>query len=149
MNLEIERRFLTHPEKLPRLIRGQKIVQGYLVVDPTVRVRIRGRKSFLTLKFGTTMKREEYEWTISKNDSEELLNKCQFKIEKTRFKFRLNGNLWEIDVFEGENKGLVITEIELRSEKQKIQKPLWLAREITDDTKYLNLNLAQNPYNNW
>lgn len=149
MNLEIERRFLVHSKKLPKLVRGQRIVQGYLSVNPTVRVRIKGRKSYLTIKFGTAMKREEYEWTISKNDSEELLNKCEFRIEKTRYNFRLNGNLWEIDVFEDKNKGMVIAEIELDHSNQRIQKPLWLAQEITLDEKYLNVNLAQQPYESW
>ena len=85
MKLEIERKFLIHPDRMPRLVRGQKITQGYLSVDPAVRVRIRGVKSFVTIKFGNAFKREEYEWIISKSDSTSLLQKCQFKIEKTRF----------------------------------------------------------------
>lgn len=149
MKLEIERKFLIHPDRMPRLVRGQKITQGYLSVDPAVRVRIRGVKSFVTIKFGNAFKREEYEWIISKSDSTALLKKCKFKIEKTRFKFHLNGDFWEIDVFEGENKGLVVAEIELKTEKQIIQKPLWLDREVTNEVRYLNVNLAQKPYNNW
>lgn len=149
MAKEIERRFLVHPDRLPRLVRGKKIIQGYLSTDPIVRVRIRGKKSYLAIKFGETAKRDEFEFKIPVKDGKDLFEKCKVKIEKTRYYFRLNGKIWEIDVFEGRNKGLIIAEIELSSLRSKFKKPLWLSSEVTDNPRYLNVNLALRPYGSW
>lgn len=149
MTKEIERRFLVYPDRLPRLVRGQKIVQGYLSINPVVRVRIKGGRSYFAIKFRKGYINTEYEYKISLRDAKELINKCKLMVVKTRYNFKLNGKVWEIDVFEGQNIGLTVAEIELSSLKSKFQKPLWLAKEITKDDIYLNVNLAINPFNKW
>jgi len=146
---EIERRFLVHAKRLPKLVRGQPIIQGYLSVDPVVRVRLKGKLSFITIKFGETFEREEYEFRIPNKEFLSLLKKCKYKIEKTRYKVKLKEKLWEVDVFQKKNDGLIIAEVELSSKREKIQKPLWLDREITNEPKYLNVNLAQKPFTSW
>ncbi|MEX0616693.1 MAG: CYTH domain-containing protein [Candidatus Woykebacteria bacterium] len=149
MKKEIERRFLVIREKLPKLTRGQKIVQGYLSTDPVVRVRVKNSNSYLTLKFRKEKVNHEFEYKIPLRDAQKLLTECKFKIEKNRYLFKLNGNILEIDFFEGENSGLIITEVEFPNLNTYFQKPLWLGKEITDDEKYFNANLAQRPYLRW
>ncbi len=146
---EIERRFLVYPVKLPKLFRGQKITQGYLSTDPVVRARVKVNRSYLTIKFRKNYINIEYEYKIPLIDAKKLINQCDLKIIKTRYYFRLNGLVWEIDFFEGANKGLIIAEIELSSRASKFQKPLWLSKEITKDDRYLNVNLAAKPYKQW
>ena len=150
MNKEIERRFLVHPERLPRLVRGNKIIQVYLSNDPVVRVRLKGKRAYLTVKKEKDyITREEYEYQIPLKDAEKLIKGSSSRVEKTRFNFRLNGSNWEIDKFEGENRGLIIAEIELSKPEERFQKPLWLSRDVTKENKYLNVNLANKPYLAW
>lgn len=150
MNREIERRFLVHPERLPQLVRGKKIIQAYLSSDPVVRVRLKGNRAYLTIKKKWNyIIREEYEYQIPLKDAKKLIKDSICRVEKTRFNFKLNGDTWEIDKFEGKNMGLIIAEIELSKPYENFQKPLWLSREITKDYKYLNVNLANKPYLVW
>ena len=146
---EIERKFLVHKSRLPRLTRGKKIIQGYLSTDPVVRVRRKENVFYLTIKFGESKVRDEFEYKIPAKDGLELLRRCGIKVEKTRFNFRLNNSLWEIDIFEAKNKGLIVAEIELESPEADFQKPLWISKEVTEDARYLNFNLAQRPFSSW
>ncbi len=57
--------------------------------------------------------------------------------------------IWEVDVFEGENKGLIIAEVELKSENQKIKIPSWIGKEVTNDRRFRNANLVSNPFSKW
>lgn len=115
-----------------------------------MRIRITKAKGFLTIKMGTTpLSRLEYEYEIPLKDAEELLSKCEKTIEKTRYIITHVGMNWEVDVFEGENKGLIIAELELESENQEFEKPLWLGMEVTEDTRYLNVNLLKKPISLW
>ena len=70
-------------------------------------------------------------------------------IEKTRYKIDLNGLVWEIDEFQGENQGLILAEVELKSEDQKIDLPSWIGEEVSSDPRYFNSNLTKNPYTKW
>jgi CYTH domain-containing protein len=149
MSKEIERRFLVHSERLPKLVRGKKVIQAYLSSDPVVRIRIKGNKAYFTIKKSKNdVIREEYEYRIPLKDAKKLI-KGNKKVEKTRYRFKLNGSFWEIDKFEAANKGLVVAEIELSKPDQKFQKPLWLSEEVTKDSRYLNVNLAEKPYLIW
>ncbi len=151
--IEIERKFLVKEENWKPQGDGLKIIQGYLSVEPerTVRVRVAGERAFLTIKGKTVgIKRIEMEYEIPKSEGEILLKMClDFLVEKRRYKEK-NGNLvWEIDVFEGKNKGLILAEVELKREDQEIQIPDWVKKEVSGDKRYYNSYLVVNPYSEW
>ena len=132
-----------------------RIVQGYLNSNPerTVRIRIKGNKGFITIKgkgneSGTT--RFEWEKEIPIPEAEQLLLLCEKGvIDKTRYEVTIGLHLYEIDVFEGDNKGLIIAEIELKNENDSFEKPTWLGIEVTGDNRYYNAYLSNIPYKNW
>lgn len=156
MSLEIERKFLVKNNDFKKLAFQQKTIQqGYLNSDKnrTVRVRVVDNKGFITIKgisnaSGTT--RFEWEKEIDVSEAQELLKLCEPTIiEKTRFLVKNDIHVFEIDVFFGENKGLVIAEIELNSEDEIFEKPSWLAKEVTGDSKYYNATLSKYPFLSW
>ncbi len=151
MNLEIERKFIVVGE--PPLENGVVMVQGYLCHDPvrTVRVRKEGARAVITIKSATVgISRAEYEYEIPLEDVEELLNLAVSPVvRKTRYYYHLGEHTWEIDVFGGENKGLIVAEIELSSENEEFEKPDWVGDEVSHDRRYANSSLAQRPYSEW
>jgi adenylate cyclase len=70
-------------------------------------------------------------------------------IEKNRYKIPYEGLMWEIDEFFGENQGLIVAEVELKSEDQAFKKPEWVGAEVTGDPRYFNSNLISHPYTKW
>ena len=155
MAKEIERKFLVDSQALKPLLRqGITIKQGYIPTSNavTVRVRIKNEKAFLTIKGKTTgISRSEYEYPIPLDDGEAMLGSLchQQQIIKTRYEIVHDGTLWEVDVFEGQNQGLVIAEVELKNENQSITLPSWVTREVSAESKYYNVNLMQHPYCQW
>lgn len=154
--IEIERKFLVKSEVYKKEVSSKTlIVQGFLNTHPerTVRVRMEGNKGFLTVKGkstkdGTT--RFEWETEISTQEAKALLNLCEEGIiEKYRYEIPFAQNLFEIDEFLGDNKGLVIAEIELDKINQSFEKPSWVGEEVTGDIKYYNSQLSKNPFKNW
>ena len=152
---EIERKFLVLDHSFLNGLEGQLIQQGYLSKDPerTVRVRVRGEKGFLTIKgksnaTGTT--RFEWEKEIPLTEAQELLSLCLPSIiDKRRYNVIQDGTTWEVDVFFGDNEGLIIAEVELESEDQNFSKPDWLGKEVTGDKRYYNSYLSETPFNMW
>jgi len=155
MGIETERKFLVKNDNWKKdNARGLWCCQSYITEDATslIRVRIVGEKGFLTIKKRREgLSRYEYEYEIPLCDAREMLNRiCRYPvIEKTRYEVLYGGILWEIDVFEGPNRGLTVAEIELHDETEEIIKPPWLGMEVTDDPRYLNINLAKHPYQLW
>lgn len=154
MGVEIECKFLIDKTKLPTLKNGYAIKQGYIqTADHTaVRIRIRDKEAFLTIKGKCRgASRLEFEYPIPLSDAEEMLtNLCQSSlIEKTRYLVEHEGHTWEIDVFDGSNKGLIVAEIELESEDEDFSLPEWVSEEVTQDTRYFNSNLIERPYTHW
>lgn len=154
MFLEIERKFLLKNDKWKLLVvEHNTIIQGYLCSSDksTTRVRIYGDKAFLTIKGKTVgIKRKEFEYEIPIIEARELFKFCKKPlIEKTRHIIKQGTLKWEIDIFEGENKGLEFCEIELADKNQKFKIPSWLGKEITFDKKYYNDYLVSNPFKNW
>jgi adenylate cyclase len=154
MGIEIERKFLIDTDKLPALQNGYTIKQGYIqtVDHTTVRVRIRNNEAFLTIKGKSVgASRLEFEYPIPLQDANNMLdNLCQTSvIDKTRYLVEYEEHVWEVDVFEGSNKGLVVAEVELDSEHEAFCLPSWVTQEVTDDIRYYNSNLVENPYCNW
>jgi CYTH domain-containing protein len=151
---EIERKFLVMNEQWRASGIGERIRQGYVWADTarSVRVRIAGVRGFLTLKSARTgYSRQEYEYEIPLSDAQEMLTSlCDGAlIEKTRYTVRDGGREWVVDVFDGDNKGLVVAEIELGSEDEEIDLPAWAGCEVTTDPRYLNVNLVARPYSLW
>ncbi len=154
MGVEIERKFLIDETKLPTLQNGYTIKQGYIqtIDHTTVRIRVRGQEAFLTIKGKSQgASRLEFEYPIPLNDAEEMLtNLCHAsRVEKTRYLIEYEGHTWEVDIFEGSNKGLMIAEIELESEKEVFSLPEWVTKEVTEDVRYFNANLVERPYTSW
>jgi len=154
MATEIERKFLVTSDDYKQLVSPWYVRQGYISIseNKSVRVRIVGDRAFLTVKgesFGIS--RAEFEYEIPVDDAKEMLkNLCEYApIEKYRYLIPFAGFQWEVDEFLGENKGLVIAEIELGSENEKFEKPTWIGDEVTGDDRYYNVNLNRNPFRNW
>ncbi|WP_117885114.1 CYTH domain-containing protein [Aureibaculum luteum] len=156
MALEIERKFLVVSDAFKKeAFKKLKIIQGFLssVPERTVRVRIIGDLGFLTVKgIGNASGASRYEWEkeIPFDEAKDLLKICEpGVIDKSRYLVKVGIHTFEVDEFYAENKGLVVAEIELSSEKETFTKPKWLGNEVTGITKYYNAALVNNPYVNW
>jgi adenylate cyclase len=154
MGVEIERKFLVKKDLWQALEKpeGKHYRQGYLMnsQDRVVRIRIAGIQGFITIKGAAEgISRLEYEYEIPVTDAEEMLERFQPEgTEKIRYRIPEGGDLtWEVDEFLGANKGLIVAEIELTSEDQSFSRPEWLDKEVTDDDRYANSNLALRPIN--
>src|SRR5262249_14408247 len=155
MATEIERKFLVEGDGWHDRVRSaSRIRQGYLSreVQASVRVRvIDGGRASLTIKAAKgRFSRHEFEYSIPLADGEGLLELCAgHLIDKVRHRVDVGGRLWEVDVFEDENAGLVIAEVELGSEGEAPVMPDWAGREVTDDGRYYNAALARLPFTRW
>lgn len=156
MALEIERKFLVKSEDFKKVaFKETRITQGYLSSTPdrTVRVRIKGKTGYLTIKGeGNASGASRYEWEIEIPviEAEELLKICEPGIiDKTRFEVKYGIHTFEVDEFYGENSGLIVAEIELKSEDEAFTKPDWVGEEVTGDSKYYNSMLVKSPFTKW
>ncbi len=154
MPKEIERKFLLKNDSWRGHGHGKRYRQGYLstVKERTVRVRTAGDKAFVTIKgvsAGAT--RSEYEYEIPAADANEMLDQLCEKplIEKTRYRISHAGLVWEVDEFEGENHGLITAEVELKDERQAVELPGWIGKEVTGNPDYFNSNLVAKPFTKW
>ena len=155
MGVEIERKFLVNHEKWEQVKKpaGEFYRQGYLLTDPkkTIRVRQTSDKGFLTIKgisVGAT--RAEYEYEIPFAEAKELLDQFAVaELSKIRYKISIDNHIWEVDVFSGKNEGLIVAEIELKSEDEKFGIQDWIDGEVTGEEKYYNSNLVTKPYKDW
>jgi adenylate cyclase len=155
MGIEIEKKFLVTSDAWKRGGRGTLYRQGYLSTDPerTVRVRLQGSEGKLTIKgrkVGDAA--PEFEYDIPTSDARFLLEKLclQPLVEKTRYELRAgDGLVWEVDEFHGANEGLVVAEIELDAADDPFDKPEWVGKEVTGDSRYTNARLVQNPFSTW
>lgn len=154
MAQEIERKFLVKGEYKQFAYDSSHIVQGYISTSPnTVRVRIRDNKGYLTIKGPSGfngLSRYEWEKEITLEEAKELMEFCTSAvIDKTRYLVKSGNHIFEVDEFYGPNEGLVIAEVELRSENESYEKPLFIGKEVTGDRRYYNSHLMQNPYSEW
>jgi len=154
MPVEIERKFLIDLEKVGPLQNGVAIKQGYVPTSTktAVRVRVKEGQAFLTLKGankGAT--RSEFEYEIPMADAEAMLAElCEGPIiDKTRYVIHHANHAWEVDVFYGDNQGLVVAEVEMASEDELVALPDWVTQEVTGEVRYYNSSLLANPYKDW
>ena len=155
MAKEIERKFLVDKLQWDHLKKpeGNRITQAYIYssIEKTIRVRINKNKGFLTIKGKTEgIARAEYEYEIPVSDAQELIaNFSGPSIDKIRYAIPFDNHIWEVDVFFGENEGLLVAEIELKSENESFEKPFWIGEEVSHDARYYNANLEKKPYTSW
>ena len=155
MSIEVERKFLVRNDSWRNfIIRHARIRQAYLDSDASVSIRVRIKENSsatLTLKTRSSkLRRQEYEYPIPTTDAEELISlRRGHVIEKVRYIVPAGDLAWEIDVFSGENLGLVVAEIELPYESHQIELPDWIGAEVTGLAQYYNGTLADRPYRTW
>ena len=155
MGTEIERKFLVNHEKWQLIEKpsGTHYRQGYILSNDqqTVRVRVSDKQGFLNLKSKISpISRNEFEYEIPLDDGIRILDLfTKNETEKVRYRILFAGKIWEVDVFLGDNDGLIVAEIELQSEDEKFEIPAWVITEVTDDERYTNASLATMPYSNW
>lgn len=155
MGTEIERKFLLAGDGWRREATDVRVLrQGYLSTDPkcAVRVRLSGRSAWLTVK-GRAVEgaAPEFEYPVPPTDAEAMLDRLAKRplIEKKRHIIPLQGFIWEVDEFFGENAGLVLAEIELAAADQDFPRPAWLGREVTGEAAYYNASLVARPFRTW
>lgn len=160
MGTEIERKFLVKDDSWKAAAdAGTDYRQGYLtrvtgdnIGKCSVRVRVEGERARLNIKSATLgIHRQEFEYDVPLEDAEEILNDLTLDsiVEKTRYHVPVGAHTWEIDVFKGDNAGLVVAEVELGSEDESFDMPAWAGEEVSEEARYFNVCLAQHPYKDW
>ena len=160
MGREIERKFLLKNSDWQSLAKaGQSLRQGYFAAPEessrqraSIRVRTDGENGYINIKsYELGVSRQEFEYPIPLQDAEHMLDTlCESPlIEKTRYHVNHGKHMWEVDVFHGDNEGLIVAEIELEHEEETFDKPGWIGEEVSDDTRYYNVCLTQHPYKDW
>lgn len=155
MSKEIERKFMVDGDFRQAAVGMTRIAQGYLCSDPdrTVRVRVMEDKGFMTVKGRSSsdgLVRYEWEKEIPFAEAQQLIKLCENGvIEKDRYLVPSGGHVFEVDVFHGENEGLVLAEVELSDENESFERPEWLGEEVTGDIRYYNSMLRSHPYVSW
>jgi CYTH domain-containing protein len=149
MGKEIERKFIVKKDiwenfrkPTPTFIR-----QGYLLItdQTTIRVRYTETKGTMTIKGKQQgISRDEYEYEIPLDEAKEIFeNHCSKTLSKYRYKIPIESVVWEIDEYINNLSGLIIAEVELVNEDQKIDiLPEWIGEEVTMDFKFSNAFLA-------
>ncbi len=155
MATEIERKFLiTSDEWRHDADAGIQITQGYMGSNEksSVRIRINGDSANINIKSKTIgAQRSEYEYAIPLNEANEILTALCDRpyIDKTRYHVNHQGHVWEVDVFAGDNEGLVVAELELTRVNETFSLPSWIGSEVTEDPRYYNICLVTHPYKSW
>lgn len=155
MAQEIERKFLVSCDDWRSQVASSSYYrQGYMANTDkcSIRIRVAGEKGFLNIKSATLdITRTEYEYMVPVEEAEAMLNGfCEGAlIEKTRYFVEHQGHTWEVDVFDGRNRGLIMAEIELEHRDETFPLPPWIGAEVSDDPRYYNVYLARCPYAEW
>lgn len=156
MATEIERKFLVLDDSYKReAFSSSHIRQGYICSERgrTVRIRIRDDRAYITIKgpsLNGGLSRYEFEQEIPLDDAHHLLTLCEpGVIDKTRWLVKSDSHTFEVDEFHGDNDGLVMAEVELRTEDEAYKKPGFIGKEVTGDRRYYNSQLRRNPYKMW
>ena len=154
MALEIERRFLVNNDSWKKTASApQHLTQGYIAINDerTVRVRLSNDEANLNIKVViNAVCRHEFEYPIPVDEARSLLTlTCPWILEKQRYLVTHQGFCFEVDVFLGDNSGLILAEIELPSEDAPFDQPDWLGEEVTHDTRFTTAYLSQHSFTTW
>lgn len=153
--LEIERKFLVHKRMDWKRLASScsHIQQGYFAAVNTVRVRIRDDKGYLTIKGPSRnggLSRYEFEKEITLQEAQQLMLLCESGvIDKHRYLVPYAGYTFEVDEFHGDNDGLVMAEVELKSENEPFESPDFIGKEVTGDRRFYNSHMRKNPFKLW
>ncbi len=155
MATEIERKFLVLNDDWRGIVESDmQIIQAYLASNEfsSTRIRIQDDKANINIKSATLgITRTEFEYAIPVDDAQLMIDNLCIKpvIEKTRYIVKHMQHRWEIDVFSGDNRGLIVAEIELSSPDETFEKPSWIGEEVSNDARYYNVCLVKTPYKTW
>jgi len=159
MAREIERKFLVKNQDWKAASYKQThFAQGYLNdisqrgAKSSVRVRIEGEQANMNIKsLEIGLSRDEYEFSIPLEDAKKMLATLMVGpvIEKIRYLVKVGKHTWEVDEFLGDNQGLVVAEVEIASEDEKVEIPNWAGREVTEEVRFYNISLSKRPFNVW
>lgn len=145
--MEIEKKYLC--EKLPENLEYYdcaSIVQGYISINPVIRIRKSNNDYILTVKGKGAVAREEFELVLTKEQFETLSKKVETQfIKKKRYFIPLEtGFCAELDIYEGFLKGLVTIEVEFETleQEKEFTAPNWFGKEVSKDNRYKNANLS-------
>ncbi len=150
MPTEIERKFLVDVSSLPESVKtggGARFMQGYLSVEPVVRVRLSEREgrdpeAWITIKGAGTLSRAEYEYAVPAEHAREMMALCVAVLSKTRHHVEVASHAWDLDEYHGALDGFWLAEVELRDEREEFERPRWVTEEVTQDPTYTNVALA-------
>jgi adenylate cyclase len=152
---EIERKFLVASDGWrEEADRGRRLRQAYLAETDRAAIRVRiidNADAVITIKSARSgLYRQEFEYPVPLPDAEKLAELRQgSELQKTRFRAWYAGRCWEIDVYDGDNAGLVLAEVELESETASVEIPPWVGREVTGEQRYYAAKLAAHPFSAW
>ncbi len=155
MGTEIERKFLVKGEYRTVAQSKSHIVQGYLHAggNNSVRIRKRDEKGYITIKGPSLdggLSRYEWEKEISAADADDLMKLCEPGIiDKYRYLVPFEGHIFEVDEFHGDNEGLVVAEVEMKSPDEDVILPPFIGKEVTGDKRYYNAQLRKHPFTKW
>ncbi|MBL3526569.1 MAG: CYTH domain-containing protein [gamma proteobacterium endosymbiont of Lamellibrachia anaximandri] len=155
MPVEIERKYLVINNKWKIQVESEATLkQGYLATLPNASIRVRVAKgcAHLNIKSVTLgISRSEYEYEIPLEEGEEILANLTAGpiIDKVRYKVRCGNHIWDLDLFHGDNEGLIVAEVELDAEDETFEMPEWAGEEVSGDPKYYNASLVKRPYCDW
>lgn len=155
MATEIERKFLLRDDSWRADVEKSEVIrQGYLAGSEksSIRVRIADNQANINIKSATLdVTRQEFEYPIPVSDANELLDSLSEgpQIEKIRYHVHYGNHHWEIDVFSGDNEGLIVAEVELNNKDEEFDRPAWLGEEVSDDPRYYNVCLVKHPFKDW
>ena len=155
MGVEIERKFLVAGDDWRGdADAGRRLTQAYLCDTGRAVVRLRiaeNSEAFLTIKSAEAgLSRAEFEYAIPPADAEQMIGlRAGGLVAKTRYQVPHGGRVWEVDVYSGENAGLVVAEIEMEREDAPLHLPPWLGREVTGEARYYASQLARRPFASW
>ena len=157
---EVERKFLVTDSGLAAIANARsvvkRIVHGYISVSgaASVRVRLIDGRARLTIKDRSAppgLERAEFEYEIPTDHAEYLLTQVCLAppLEKLRYTAVFADREWVVDEFLGDNKGLILAEIELDHRADTFSLPGWVGGEVTDDERYRNSYLFHHPFCEW
>lgn len=155
MGQEIERKFLVRGNGWQSDVRRTiRMRQGYLSegITNSVRVRMENDEAYINVKSSRDgINRLEFQYPVPPEDAASMLDNVALRplIEKTRHEVPVADHVWEVDVFEGDNEGLIVAEVELSDAKEPFERPEWVGDEVSQDRRYYNVSLRENPYKNW
>jgi len=155
-NIEIERKFIVSKDALKEsFLKSYYIKSGYTSETTSSRVNFiidNGvKEGYVTFKGKGSVSRKEFEYKIPGEDAEYMVNDksiCPYTVEKERYNFDFNGNIWEIDRYitkincDDRIVEVILAELELDSEDQEFDKPNWVKLEVTNISAFKNHKLA-------